>query len=168
MVNNAYLTLKSKTHGIIKGNSTQRGRENYISLVEVKHELVSPRDVTTGHASGKRQHNPITFTKEIDNCTPVFNQLLVENIEIEEASLLFFGPSPTMGIGFAAGAERLLYSIKLEKAFISKTALQLHNLQQPENSQPIFVENISLVYKKIEWLWTQGSITALDEWTIPV
>ncbi|RYF90904.1 MAG: type VI secretion system tube protein Hcp [Chitinophagaceae bacterium] len=164
MINNAYLILKSKTHGTIKSNSTQRGREGYIALVEVNHELISPRDMVTGRASGRRQHKFISITKEIDNTTPVFNQLLVQNIEIEEANLLFFGPSQVMGIGFAAGAERLLYSIKLKNAFIAKIGITLHNLQKPQENQPVFVENISLVYQKIEWVWAQGNISAIDEW----
>lgn len=38
-------------------------------------DIKSPRDVATGQASGKRQHQPITFSKRIDKASPVLYRL---------------------------------------------------------------------------------------------
>lgn len=167
MLTGAFLTIRSKKLGEIKGNVEQRFKEGYIELVSVNHEFISPRDAATGQATGRRIHKPISFVKEVDNLTPVFNRMLAENIEIDEASFLFYGALKQRSLGYAAGEERLIYSIILKNAFVSMSQLTLHNLQQQEH-KPVFVEQIGLLYKQIEWVWAQGNIAATDEWGLKV
>lgn len=167
MINNVYLKIKSKRHGDLKGSVIQRGKEGLIALISVNHQLLSQRDASTGQAAGKRQHKPIIFTKEPDKLTPLFYQMLVENIEVEEASFLFYGTETTSGIGYAAGAERLLYTINLKKAFVANVDLTLYNAAE-DLHKPGCIENISIVYNEIEWEWKDGKIVAQDQWRNPV
>jgi hypothetical protein len=41
--------------------------------ITLTHEIVSPRDVSTGMATGKRQHKPMTITKELDRTAPTLD-----------------------------------------------------------------------------------------------
>ncbi|MBI3260695.1 MAG: type VI secretion system tube protein Hcp [Ignavibacteriae bacterium] len=43
------------------------------------YDVKSPRDVATGQASGKRQHKPITITKEFDKTKPDNMITIVDN-----------------------------------------------------------------------------------------
>src|SRR4051812_27559562 len=55
MALNAYLWLKSKKQGDIKGSVTQKGREGAIAVHSFHHHIQSPRDAASGQATGKRQ-----------------------------------------------------------------------------------------------------------------
>lgn len=44
-------------------------------VLESSGNVKSPRDVATGQSSGKRQHQPITFSKRIDKSSPVLYRL---------------------------------------------------------------------------------------------
>ena len=77
----------------IKGPVRDRDetKNGSIALLAVEHSIVSPRDTATGMATGKRQHHPITVTKETDNTSPFFYGLISRNDEITTVELLFFG-----------------------------------------------------------------------------
>ncbi|MBM4377221.1 MAG: type VI secretion system tube protein Hcp, partial [Deltaproteobacteria bacterium] len=79
MALNAYLKLTGKTQGEIKGSVTQAGREDSIMVIAYNHEVVSPRDAASGLPTGKRQHKPLTVTKEIDKSTPLLMNVLTNN-----------------------------------------------------------------------------------------
>ena len=39
---NAYLTMTGDTQGEVKGTVTQKGREDWIYVYDIRHELISP------------------------------------------------------------------------------------------------------------------------------
>jgi type VI secretion system secreted protein Hcp len=160
MALNAYLKLKGQKSGEVKGSVTQRGRENSIMVIAVQHEVVSPRDAASGLPTGKRQHKPITITKEVDKSSPVLYNILVTNENIPEWSLQFWQPS-------SSGKEFQHYTIKLTNANIAGIRLEMLNNKYPENMQHKECEHISFTYQKIEWTWTDGGITAEDDWESP-
>jgi len=51
-------------------------------VIAVNHEIISPRDVVSGQATGKRQHKPFVITKELDKSTPLLFSALVNNENI--------------------------------------------------------------------------------------
>ncbi|MEA3292205.1 MAG: type VI secretion system tube protein TssD [Pseudomonadota bacterium] len=71
MALNAYLRMKGKAQGEIKGSVAEVGREDSIMVISVNHGVVSPRDNATGQPSGKRQHEPFVITKEADISSPL-------------------------------------------------------------------------------------------------
>jgi type VI secretion system secreted protein Hcp len=161
MALNAYLKLKGARQGDIKGSVTQKGRENSILIVATDHLILSPRDAATGQATGKRQHQPIVFTKEIDAATPLLHEAMVSNEIIREAGLDFWRPEAT-------GREVLFYRVLLTDAYITSIKLEMLNTQYPENVRIPVREKIALVYRKISWIWTDGGVTAEDDWESPV
>jgi type VI secretion system secreted protein Hcp len=161
MALNAYLKLKGETTGEIKGSVTQAGREDSIMVIAFEHEIKSPRDAASGMPTGKRQHKPIIITKEIDKSTPLLYTLLVGNENITEWELQFWQPS-------ASGKEVQHFKIALTNASISSISSEMLNNKYPENMQHKEREHISFTYQKIEWTWTDGGITAEDDWESPV
>ncbi len=147
---NAYLKLKGQKQGDIKGSVVQKGREGRIAVVAVSHEIISPRDASSGLATGKRSHKPFVFTKEIDKSTPILANALVHNETLTEAEFSFFQPSPK-------GGEMLTYTVKLKNANIASI-----NFRTDADGK--LVQDISFVYETIEWTWNDGGITATDKW----
>jgi type VI secretion system secreted protein Hcp len=89
MALNAYLTIKGAVQGQIKGSVTQKGREGQIAVYAYHHEVISPRDSASGLPTGKRQHKPLSITKEIDKSTPLLLRVLVTNEVLTEVVLHF-------------------------------------------------------------------------------
>jgi len=163
MALNAYLTLKGQKQGAIKGGVVQKGREGTILVHAATHDVVSPRDVASGMASGKRMHKPFVITKQIDKATPMLYQAFVTNETLSEWTLRFFQAS-TQGAAGGAGVERQHYTVKLTNASISAIAFRMPDNQLPDLARLAEHEEIAFVYQKIEWTWVDGAITASDDW----
>jgi type VI secretion system secreted protein Hcp len=161
MALNAYLNLKGQKTGDIKGSVTQKGREGKIMVIAVSHEIVSPRDPASGLPTGKRMHKPMVITKELDKATPLLYNVLINNENITEWQLQFWQPSAT-------GAEKQHFTIKLTNANIASIAMRLPNNKHPDLLKFETYEEIAFTYQKIEWTWTDGGITAMDDWESPV
>jgi type VI secretion system secreted protein Hcp len=161
MALNAYMKLTGETQGEVKGSVTQSGREDSIMVIGYNHEVVSPRDAASGLPTGKRQHKPLTITKEIDKSTPLLMNVLVNNENITSWELRFWQPS-------ASGQEVQHYTVQLTNASIASIRSEMLNNKYPENMQHKEREHISFCYQKIEWTWEDGGITALDDWEAPV
>ena len=159
MAYEGYLIAKAQKQGQIKGSVTQKGKEGWIGVYGFHHEIVSPRDAASGLATGKRQHKPLTITKEIDKSTPLLYQAFVNNENFSEVTLRFF----TQDLK-GAGKEIQNYTIKLTNANISSIVDDMANNKVAENAKLPLLEMISFTYQKIEWTWTDGAITALDSW----
>ncbi|MEO5781739.1 MAG: type VI secretion system tube protein TssD [Ginsengibacter sp.] len=157
MALNAYLTIKGAVQGQIKGGVTQKGKEGQIAAYAYHHEIISPRDAASGLPSGKRQHKPLTITKEIDKSTPLLLKALVTNESLKEVNIHFFANSAT-------GMEVQNYTVKLINAAIASISQDMAlNKIEPGIKLPV-LEEISFTYQKIEWTWIDGGITTTDDW----
>ena len=161
MALNAYLKLTGKTQGEIKGSVTQAGREDSVMVIAYNHEVVSPRDAASGLPTGKRQHKPLTITKEIDKSSPLLMTVLTNNEQITKWELRFWQPSPT-------GQEVQHYTVELENASIASIRSEMLNNKYSENMNHKEREHVAFCYQKITWTWMDGGITASDDWEAPV
>ena len=159
MAYEGYLIAKAQKQGQIKGSVIQKGKEGWIAVYGFHHEVVSPREVASGMATGKRQHKPLTITKEIDKSTPLLYQALVTNEIFSELTLRFFAPDLK-----GAGKEIQIYTIKLVNANINSIVDDMANIKIAENTKLPLLEMISFTYQKIEWTWNEGGITSTDSW----
>lgn len=157
MALNAFLTITGKNQGQIKGGVTQKGREGSIAVYAVQHEVISPRDASSGVPTGKRQHKPLTVLKEIDRSTPLLYKALVSNETLTEVVLKFYAQNPN-------GVEANTYNIKLTNASLSAIELDMQNNKIEPGSKLPVLEHISFTYQKIEWTWVTGSIVSSDDW----
>ncbi len=154
------MKLTGATQGNVAGSVTQSGREDSIMVIGYSHEIVSPRDAASGLPTGKRQHKPLTVTKEIDKATPLLTNLLVNNENVSALEVRFWQPSPT-------GAEVQHYTVELTNASVASIRTEMLNNKYPENMQHKEREHIAFCYQKVTMTWTDGGITAEDDWEAP-
>lgn len=162
MALNAYLRLKGKKQGEIKGSVVQKGRENKIQIIAVSHDITSPRDAASGLPTGKVMHKPLVITKELDKSSPLLYNALCNNETMTEFELQFW--TPNRGAATGVGAEKQHYTVRLSNASISDIKFRMPNNKNPELVNLAEYEEISFTYQKIEWIWNEGSLTGMDDW----
>jgi type VI secretion system secreted protein Hcp len=162
MALNAYLQLKGAKQGAIKGSVVQKGRENKILVIAVDHGISSPIGTGSGAATGKRVHQPLMITKELDKSSPPLYNAFISNENITEWELQFWTGALKPGAG--AGKETQHYTIKLTNARISSIHFVMPNNKVAELSKLSEYEEVAFTYEKIEWIWTDGNISAIDTW----
>ena len=153
------LTLKGQKSGVIKGGVTQRGREGSIQVLQINHDIISPRDPASGLPTGRRQHKPIIVTIPLDQSIPLLYNVLCTNENLTSFELKYWAAGNPAQIG--TGPESAIFSIKLTNANIADID-QFAEKDQAGISHQYF--KISFSYQKIEWTWTHGGITASDDW----
>lgn len=155
MALSGYLTVEGATQGVIEGSVTEARREGTIEVYGWSHEVISPRDAATGLPTGKRQHKPLTVTKELDKSTPLLAQALVTNENLTSVLLDIYKPNRD-------GTEELGYSIELVNAqIVGIQQEQLINQYADNADQPVR-EHVSFVYQRIVWTWHPDSTSAED------
>lgn len=151
-VNKIFLKLEGDTQGEINGGSTDAGHEGDIFVIGYSHTIISPRDAASGLPTGKRQHKPLTITKEVDKSTPLLMNVLAQNENLGKFELRFFANVDSVETNF--------FTIELDNAQIASIHTELR--------LGINVEVVSFVYTSITWTWEDGGITATDDWEDPV
>jgi type VI secretion system secreted protein Hcp len=99
----------------------------------------SPRDVATGQASGKRQHDPIVIVREVDSASP----LLLRGLNLGTIKL-------------ATGADTYILtgvSVVSAKNFVIQGSVDRRELEQ-----------ISITFQKIVYSNLPGKTSATDDW----
>jgi type VI secretion system secreted protein Hcp len=155
------MTIKGQKQGTINGSVTQKGRENSILIHSFSHEIDSPRDVASGLPTGKRMHKPFYFMKEVDRSSPLLWNALTTNETLTTCQIQFWSTSA------ANGVETQVYTVTLTNASIASMEQSMPSNVDPSTAKLSLQEEISLVYQKIQWTWTDGGVTASDDWTAP-
>ncbi len=161
MALNAYLRLVGEQRGHIRGSVTEKGREGLIMVAAVEHELISPRDPTSGQPTGKLMHKPVTITKPLDRSSPLLYTMLINNENITEWQLQFFRTSST-------GTQVNHYTIRLMNSAIAGIEFHMPSNRDPALANQSEFEEVSFTYQAIEWTWMEGGITARDDWEAPI
>ena len=64
--------------------------------------------------------------------------------------------------------EQEIYTITLTNASISSVReYMVDNLTAADANLPM-LEEVTFTYQKIQWTWTDGGITASDDWSSPM
>ncbi|HTN44955.1 MAG TPA: type VI secretion system tube protein TssD [Flavipsychrobacter sp.] len=160
MALNSYLVVVGEKQGTIKGGVIQKGREGWIEINAYHHEVVSPRDASSGLATGRRQHKPFVFTMDIDVSVIAFYNAFINGEKLKTVEVKCFSPQRTGASG--GGVETLHFTILLTNAAIVSMENEMLN-----NNDPALVNfekriTIALVYESIQWTWVQGNKSAQD------
>jgi type VI secretion system secreted protein Hcp len=155
----AYLSLEGAKTGVIHGGATQKGRQGKIMVVAYSHEVLSPRDPSSGLPSGVRQHKPLVITKELDSATPRLYQMLATNENIAKWELEFWRPGST------GGPEQQHFTIRLNDANIVNITARMPNCRDANLAKIETYEEVAFTYQSIEWTWMDGGVVAADEWS---
>lgn len=153
-----YVTIEGTKQGALKGESIREAHKDKIAGLAFYYELQSPRDAATGLASGKRQHRPITFTKEWGAASPQIFQALATNEVLKSVLFEFIRTTPE-------GVEEIHYTIKLTDATVSNLKQYVSMTHHAEATDIHELEDVSLTFKKIELDNKLASTAASDDWT---
>jgi len=143
-----HMAVRGQVQGDIQGSCTAgpKERNNTSVVVGLGHEILVPTDAASGLPSGRRQHKPLIVTKYIDKSTPLLYTALVNNENLTRVELRFYRTNDK-------GLDELYYIIRLTNARINDSKIAGPNIEQ-----------ISFVYQRIEWIWINGEVTAMDDW----
>lgn len=158
-----YVTIEGKKQGAFKGESVRAAHAAKIAGLSYEHEIVSPRDIASGQASGKRQHYPIKITKEWGPASPQLMVALTTNEALPKVLFEFYKTTPE-------GVEEVYYKITLTNATISRIkyvtgAGESAGTAKTQASYDTHeLEEVSFTYQKIEVENTGGQTMAVDDW----
>ena len=165
-LNAYYSAVQGEKQNNFKGGVIQKGREGWIEIIACSHNIMSPRDIASGQATGKRIHAPITTRMYYDQSLPMWHQALVYNESLKNVVLAFFSANK-LGTAGGQGVETLTYEVKLMNAFVSKIEFEMLNNKNPDLQRYENMIVVSLVYQKIEGTWKLGNKVWQDDWLAP-
>jgi type VI secretion system secreted protein Hcp len=147
---------KGQVHGMTLGSKTVTPRSLGAEVHAWNCGIQAPRDAASGLASGKRQHSPLTITKETDLASPQLLNAKWKSELIATIDLNFLKKS-------SQGAEQPCFTITLTNATLAGyrrytpkprgKGLSTHEL-----------EEISFTFQKIEISDVSGGKSSQDDW----
>src|SRR5258708_24942367 len=131
-----YVKVGGKKQGTFKGDGlVAKGHADQMLASAFDYGLVSPRDIATGQASGKRQHKPVVITKEWGPSMPQFLQAAATNEQLTKVTMEFWDTSRT-------GVQRLHFMVTLTNASVSEVKQRLAMDQ--------LTQDLSFTFQKIQ------------------
>ncbi len=158
-----YVTIEGTKQGAFKGESPRTAHASKIAGLSYDHAIVSPRDIATGQPSGKRQHGPITITKEWGASSPMLFKALVSNEVLKSVLFEFYKTTPE-------GVEDIYYKITLTNATVSKIHYttgsgESANTAKTQSSYDTHeLEEVAFTYQRIDVEDVGAKTMASDDW----
>ena len=137
----AHMQIIGERQGNIEGSCEMEGREGTIFVRRVQHAVTVSSSIADG---GKRMHEPLDITKDIDKASPILNQALVQGDKLS-VLLKWYRIDST-------GHEEHYFTHKLENAIIKSICIDME------------LEYVSFTYEKINWRWEPDGIETEDSW----
>lgn len=135
------ITVEGNKQGKFKAEGEARGET---AVLRYEYAITSPRDASSGKATGKAQHSPVTITKQLGISSPQFYEACVNNEELKSVLIEFYESGPS-------GKEYVYYTVRLTNANVSRifqyTDVPPVPGQPPQN---VDLEDISFTFQKIE------------------
>ena len=144
-----YLKVEGTKQGSFKGGIERNG-SRWIEITAFSVGLISPRDAATGQASGKRQHKPISITKEVDESSPQLFRAATTNEVLKDVVIQSVRLDPH-------GKEQIYQTITLKNAHIPQVQKIAGKGKREE-------ERFDLIFQQIQVTDVQGKVTATDDW----
>ena len=163
MAHEFYVTITGTKQGAFKGESIREKHSSKLSGLSYSHQIQSPRDVATGQASGKRQHGPISITKEWGAATPQIFQALVTNEVLKDVLFEFVHTTND-------GLEEVYYTVKLTNATVASVQYMTGAGESAESAKTtaaldtLELEKVSFSYQRIEVDHKIAKTSAVDDW----
>jgi type VI secretion system secreted protein Hcp len=149
-----YVLIEGTKQGSFANESVSKSHPNRLVGLNYEHLLKSPRDPASGMATGKRQHGPVTFTKEWGAASPQLFQALVSNEILKSVTFEFYRLN-------SAGIEELTTQVRLSDAAVT----EIHQHSPPPGTANVRqLEDISFTYRAIEIQHLPAKTIAMDEW----
>jgi type VI secretion system secreted protein Hcp len=154
-----YITINGSIQRTFKGEITDKpSHPDQQYGLAFSYEVTSPTDRASGQASGKRQHGPVTITKEWGAASPQIFQAWVRNEVLSSVVLEFVRTDPN-------GTESVYQKITLTNARIVqiKSFKDLYRISD-FSSDSRELESVSFSFEKILIENVPGKTSAQDDW----
>lgn len=139
-----------------KGGSKTKGHEGETELIGCEYQVVSPRDVATGQAAGKRVHYPVEVAGKVDKASPLLFMASTENKILKKVDISCW--SAANASSSAKEGDTEFYTLKLEDARVSRFKHFTY-----EDGTFFFIA--AFTFQKITLTWIDGGITHTDDWS---
>jgi type VI secretion system secreted protein Hcp len=154
-----FATVTGSKQGVFKPEGPPSGPgKGKIRGVAFTYAVNSPRDPATGLPTGKRQHQPVTFTKEWGASSPQFYQSAFTNETLTTVLFEFYATQ-------VDGKTVVDHTIKLTDVTIASVGQSLHEGQA---GGPLVdsgdLQTIAFVFQKIEITNLLAGTQASDDW----
>ena len=149
-----YVTVKATKQGRLAGESTREPHKDKIVGLGFSYEVTSSREAASGRASSKREHGPVTFTKEWGAASPQLFTALVTNEAIKSALFEFVRTNDV-------GVEHVFHTIKLTDAAVTSIH-QYIAAQDDAELENAELEDVAITFRGIEIENVDGKTSATD------
>jgi type VI secretion system secreted protein Hcp len=162
MAETAHLKLTGQKTGDVKGESSQvtLGRKDTIECFSFQMAVESPRDASTGMATGRRQWQAINFRKRWDRSSPLLAQMLVNNETITEGTFKFYRPHPT-----GDGTTQEFYTVQIKGGRVSSFRQVVPHPSDEATMHEHPYEDVSFVFQTITITNDAAKTSATDDWS---
>ena len=161
MPNGCYVSIEGEKQGKFKGEqSFSKLAADKMTAIRVSFGAVSPRDVTTGLATGKRLHDPVRFTKENGASTPQIFQALTQNENLKKVVFEFTRANAS------SGKEEVHFVVTLTNASVSKISTHLDQTHRGDPFDGKELVDVELTFETILIEDKIGKTTAQDDWAV--
>ncbi|MBU1701599.1 MAG: Hcp family type VI secretion system effector [Candidatus Eisenbacteria bacterium] len=157
-----HLTIEGMTQGAFEGPVKMKGREGTVLVQALVHEVLMPRSPQTGLSTGKRMHNPLVVTKELDKISPQLYLALVTGEHLT-VTLKWYRPNPEGG-----ASEQHYFTTTLTNAVLVSIKEYIPNVLDARNNNFTHMEDVSFTYEKIVWTFVPDGVESEDDWQSPV
>ncbi len=149
-----YVTIDAARQGRLAGESARETHKGKIAGIGFSYEVAASREASSGRASSKREHGPVTFTKEWGAASPQLFGALVTNEAITSALFEFVRSNDV-------GVEHVFHTIKLTDATVTSIHQYVAAQDDAELDNPE-LEDVALTFRGIEIDNVDGGTSASD------
>jgi type VI secretion system secreted protein Hcp len=158
MANAAYIEFYDDQGAKIDGGVKISGREGTVEALSFNHEIRIPTDAQSGALTGTRKHEPLTFTKKFDKSSPYMYKAVCKGQTFKKVVIHWFEINDK-------GAETEYFQHELNDVKITSVKPIMFNVKDMEYERYPHLEEVSLRYAKIKWLYNDGGLEYTDSWT---
>lgn len=152
-----YLFLTDDGGAKITGSVDVHDREGSIEVTGFTHNLRLPTDALTGKITGKRNHAPIIFQKEIDSSSPYLMKAVATGQTLKTAEFKWYRIND-------AGQEVEYYNMHLDNIRVVSVTPLMHDTKDQTKEKHNHLEVVELRYDKITWSYCDGNLRFADSW----
>jgi type VI secretion system secreted protein Hcp len=139
---------KGKDGTAIEGTGWQTGKIKFMEIIALDWEIMAPRDVSTGLATGRRQHKPFHCTFELDASFPGWLTVLCKNATIEQIQVDTYMARELKAAG-GAGKEVLTTKQIYKHCHVSMVQQRSLNNRNPDLKQYEHQFDVAFVYEEV-------------------
>lgn len=155
------LVAEGTKQGKFKGESIKSKFPDKTEIIGYVQEVIIPRDVASGMATGKRSYQPIIILKESGASSPQFFQAMSNNEILRSVVIDFYKAD-------ASGMEINYYTVTLTNVSVSGYKQFIGPLEyekfNPVNT--ILYDEIKLTFQKIVVEEKIAKTMAMDDWNL--